>query len=67
MTDFILLKKAMEDSGITTVAICKKAGISRATLYNRFKGVGEFNAREIKALCEILRISTEERELIFFS
>ena len=67
MTDFELLKEKIKDSGMTMVAIAKKSGILRATLYNRLNGVGDFTASEMLALSDVLRLSNKERNAIFFA
>ena len=66
MTDFVLLQKYIDDSGLPIATIAAKTGIKRETIYNRFKGVGEFTASEMTALCKVLRINKTEREKIFF-
>lgn len=66
MTDLELLKKKINESGITMIAISKKTGIVRETLYNRLKGKGEFNVSEIVALTKVLEMSKTERDEIFF-
>ena len=65
MTDVILLKKKIEESGMTMVAISKKSNILRETLYNRINGGGEFTATEIIALSKVLGLSNKERDQIF--
>lgn len=67
MTDFELLKAKIRESGITMVAIAKKSGILRETLYNRFNGVGDFTASEMLAISRTLGLSDEERDAIFFA
>lgn len=67
MNGLELLKEKIDDSGITMVALAKKSGILRETLYNRLNGRGEFTANEIVALTKCLHLSTEEREAIFFT
>lgn len=67
MTDFDALRKKINDSGMTIVAICEKSGILRETLYNRFKGVGDFTAVEMVALSNVLNLSNDERDAIFFA
>lgn len=66
MVDIKKLRKAMDESGMTIVAISEKTGILRETLYNRMKGRGEFTASEITALAKVLRLHREERDKIFF-
>lgn len=67
MVDFEKLRAAIDDSGMTMVKIADKSGILRATLYNRLAGVGEFTASEIEGLSKTLRLSTRERNAIFFA
>lgn len=67
MPDLVLLEKKISDSGMTMVAIAQKSGITRETLYNKLKGQGEFKASEIIGLTKVLRLSTEERDAIFFN
>lgn len=67
MTDFELLKEKIRETGMTVVAIAKKSGILRETLYNRLNGRGEFNASEISSLTRVLGLSLEERDAIFFA
>ena len=67
MTDIELLLAKIRDSGMTMVAIAEKSGVDRATLYNRFKGVGEFTASEIVGLSNALHLSKPDRDKIFLS
>lgn len=66
MVDLNLLTETIKESGMTMVSISEKTGISRVTLYNRFKGVGDFTAGEIMGLSDALRLSSDQRESIFF-
>ena len=67
MTDIERLKKIISDSGMTMVAIARKTGINRVTLYNRLSGQGEFSAKEIMALAMVLKLDDEERDEIFLN
>ena len=67
ITDTELLNAKIKDSGMTIVAIAEKTGIDRATLYNRFKGKGEFTASEIVSLSKVLRLTKPERDKIFLT
>lgn len=67
MTNSELLKEKIEESGMTMVAIARKTGIKRETLYNKLSGKSEFTASEIVAMSKVLRLSVEEREAIFFA
>ena len=67
MVNLKRLRTKIEDSGMTMVAISKKTGISRETLYNRLNGKGEVTASEMMALSETLHLSNNERDEIFFA
>lgn len=66
MPDIVMLRKKMDDSGMTVKAIAEKSGILRETLYNRLKGTGEFTASEIVSLSNTLHLTVSERDKIFF-
>ena len=65
MTDLDALKQAIEDSGIPITTLCKKAGMTTATLYNRLKGIGFFKVNEIVGLQNALKLTDKERDAIF--
>jgi DNA-binding phage protein len=67
VTDFFALNQEIRNSGMTMSSIAKKSGISRPTLYNRLRGIGEFSAPEIEGLCKALHLSKSDRERIFFA
>lgn len=66
MTNVNALKKCIESRGMTMTFVAKKSGILRETLYNRFK-TGNFKISEISALSQVLNLSKDERDEIFFS
>lgn len=61
-----LLERKISDSGMTMVSLAEKTGILRESLYNKLKGNTEFKASEISSLSKVLRLSTRERDAIFF-
>lgn len=61
-----LLEKKISDSGMAMVSLAEKTGILRESLYNKLKGNTEFKASEISSLSKVLRLSTRERDAIFF-
>ena len=67
MTDTLCLREELERSGISITFIAKKMGISREGLYNKLNNQTEFKASEIVALSEILNLSTDKRDKIFFA
>ena len=67
MANIDLLKKKIDDTGMTVVAIAEKTGILRETLYNRLNGISEFKASEIVSLTRVLGLTKKERDKIFLS
>lgn len=65
MPNMELLEKAIDDSGIPKTIICCRAGIERATLYNRLSGRGEWKASEIVGITKALGLTKSERDRIF--
>lgn len=66
MNDF-LLKDVIKKSGLKKKAIAEKMGISAYTLAMKLDNKRKFNIDEVAELCNILAISTEKREAIFFN
>lgn len=54
-------------SGITITALADKMGISRQSMYLKMSGERDFKTSEVEKLCEILRLTAEERALVFFA
>ena len=67
VTDTEKLREKITDSGMTIVAICRKTGIKRETLYNKMSNKSEFLASEMAALSDVLRLTVDERDAIFFA
>ena len=53
-------------SRIPITAIAEGLGLSRQSLYLKMKGERDFKTSEVSKLCEILRLTDEEKMLIFF-
>lgn len=66
MVNMDMLRSRIDDSGMTMVALAKKTGILRETLYNRMNGKGDFTASEIVSITKALRLTKAERDGIFF-
>ncbi len=66
MTNSEELLKCISESGITITAIASKMGITRECLYRKLRNETEFKASEIVAMQDILRISSQKRDEIFF-
>lgn len=67
MTDTKKLKVAILMAGISHDKIAYQLGIARETLWRKINNITEFKAREIMLLQDILHLSNEERDSIFFS
>jgi len=67
MPDMNLLSQKIEDSGMPITVLADRAGILRATFYNRLKGKGEWKASEITEISKVLRLNKRERDEIFLS
>lgn len=67
MVNTRLLEETIRNSGMTMVAVAEKSGILRETLYNKLRETSEFKASEITNLSKVLRLSTKERDDIFFN
>lgn len=67
MTDVNLLAKAIERSGYRERFIAEKLGLSYQGYLNKKRGESEFRQSEIETLCDLLKLSAEEKEAIFFA
>ena len=67
MVDVQLLQDTIKKSGMTTTAICRKSGIVRQTLYNRYNEPQYFTLDEVDALKKVLHLSARECIRIFFT
>ena len=67
MTNIIALKEAIEKSGYRRTFIAKKAGLTFQGYLNKEEGKTEFRQSEIQAIAELLNLSLEEKERIFFA
>ena len=54
-------------SRIPITAIAEELGLSRQSLDNKMKGEREFKTSEVTKLCGILRLTDEEKRLVFFT
>lgn len=67
MTDSKELSEVIEKSGLKIIHIASVLGLSREGLYKKINNQTEFKASEIVRLQEILNISNEKRDEIFFN
>lgn len=67
MTDSILLREKIKDSGLVLSKICKVLGMTYATFRGRVNNASDFTAPEISALVGLLHLSRDEADRIFFA
>lgn len=67
MTNTKLLKEKINKKGLKNAFIAEKMSLSPYGLALKINDINEFKASEIALLCEILEISGEEMEEIFFA
>lgn len=67
MTNTKLLEEAIDRSGLKKGKIAERLGISRAGLINLINNRAEFRASQIMTLCDLLSLTTAQRDAIFFA
>ena len=67
MTNAELLEQEISNSGMKISAIADKLGISREGFYKKLRNETEFIASEIVLMQNILNLSNEIRDAIFFA
>jgi hypothetical protein len=67
MTDKALLKKKIDEKGLKLGFIVEQLGTSYGWFKKKLNNEKDFTAREMQILCDILGISIEEKERIFFA
>lgn len=68
MTNSAMLEKLIHDSGLMKRSIMERLGFkSYATLRAKIANENEFTASEIDKLSDILRLSNDQREAVFFA
>ena len=61
-----LLKAKITEKGTSVISICNAIGICEATFYRKMSRNGDFSRFEISKIVEVLSLSAEERDKIFF-
>lgn len=67
MTNTDLLKRKIDESGYKIAYIAEYLGISYQALYNKIGNKTQFLASEIMKLTELLKLTDDERNEIFFA
>ena len=65
--DLECLCSKIEEIKIPITTIAEKMGISRQSLYLKMNGKRDFTTEQMTKLCDILRLTNDERNLIFFA
>lgn len=65
--DLMLLNSKIDEIKIPITTIAEKMGISRQTFYLKMSGQREFKPSEIEKICDILRLTDDEKSSIFFA
>ena len=63
----LLLKGKLMTKGITLKALAQHMGISYIALYRKMRGTSSFTVPEIKTISELLGLTAEEMNYIFFA
>lgn len=67
MTNTELLRAKIDQSGYKLRFVAKQIGITYQGLLNKINNRSEFRASEIQTLYNLLGLTEEEREAIFFA
>lgn len=67
MTNTSLLEEYIKKSGYKKSYIAAQLGITAYALTLKINNKSEFKANEITILCKLLKISTKDKEAIFFA
>ena len=61
------LNNKIDEINIPITTIAEKMGLSRQSLYLKLNGLREFKASEMIKIFDILRLTSEEKNFIFFA
>ena len=67
MTNTEELRKRIASCGISITFLAEKLGITREGFYKKLNNATEFKASEIAKCSQLLNLSDEERDRIFFA
>lgn len=66
MTNTELLKERIDRSGLKLQYIAEQLGLTRFGLYKKLNGESEFRQSEIMKIGELLSLTAEDRDALFF-
>lgn len=61
-----LFRAAIAKEGTTAKQVAKEMGVSEPTLYRKMAGISDFTRKEIVDIKNILHLSSDEADAIFF-
>ncbi len=64
--DIEMLKERLSAAGIKMSEAAERIGVTRQGFYNKLSGCTEFKSSEIRVLSDMLKLSSDERDQIFF-
>lgn len=67
MPDYELLNQKIKDKGIKLSFIGSVLGVAPNTLHRKLNGINEFKVSEINVLKDVLSLTPEEVNTIFFN
>lgn len=67
MTDVALLRETMRQKGASVAYIARLIGKSEQAIHNKLNGKSEFLISEVKVIREVLQLTDEERDKIFYA
>ena len=67
MVNYDLLRECIRKSGLRISFICDRLGLSREAFRLKMNGSREFKVSEMKILCDVLELSPDMRDAIFFA
>lgn len=67
MVNTQLLEERIASSGLKLGYIVENVGISRQGFYKKCKGITPFRASEIYVVSDLLKLSNDEKQKIFYS
>lgn len=62
-----LLRAKLIEKGVSVIEICKEINVCEATYYRKIARNGDFSRCEIQAIADILSLSNDEKNEIFFA
>ena len=65
--NWIALEAKTKEAGLTNEEVAKRLSINQATYYRKKRGFSDFYREEIRIIADLLDLSSEEVDRIFFT